>query len=138
MPVLDNPKWELAAQEVAKGKTQLEAIQTAGYAPHDSNASRLIGNDKVKSRIRELQEQAAMSISITLEGQIAKLEDLLNQAKALKQISAAVSAIDKQNELMGFKIQRVESKRVDVFESMSDEELRQYIYGYKELDSRQD
>jgi len=134
MPVLDNPKWELAAQEVAKGKTQLEAIETAGYAPHDSNASRLIGNDKVKSRIRELQEQAAMSISITLEGQIAKLEDLLNRAKELKQISAGVAAIDKQNELMGFKVQRVESKRVDEFENMSDEELRQYIYGKKELD----
>ena len=136
MPVLDNPKWELAAQEVAKGKTQLEAIQTAGYAPHDSNASRLIGNDKVKSRIRELQEQAAMSISITLEGQIAKLEDLLNRAKELKQISAGVAAIDKQNELMGFKIQRLESKRVDEFENMSDEELRQYVYGNIELDRK--
>ena len=135
MPVLDNPKWELAAQEVAKGKTQLEAIETAGYAPHDSNASRLIGNDKVKSRIRELQEQAAMSISITLEGQIAKLEDLLQQAKALKQIAAGVSAIDKQNELMGFKIQRVESKRVDAFENMTDDELRQYVYGNKELEN---
>jgi hypothetical protein len=88
----------------------------------------------VKLRIRELQEQAAISISITLEGQIAKLEDLLNQAKALKQIAAGVSAIDKQNELMGFKIQRVESKRVDEFANMSDEELRQYVYG-KELDS---
>ena len=135
MPVLDNPKWELAAQEVAKGKTQLEAIETAGYAPHDSNASSLIGNDKVKSRIRELQEQAAMSISITLEGQIAKLEDLLQQAKALKQIAAGVSAIDKQNELMGFKIQRVESKRVDAFENMTDDELRQYVYGNKELEN---
>jgi hypothetical protein len=135
MPVLDNPKWELAAQEVAKGKTQLEAIEAAGYASHDSNASRLIGNDRVKRRIRELQEQAAMSISITLEGQIAKLEDLLNQAKQLNQISAGVAAIDKQNELMGFKIQRVESKRVDEFASMSDEELRQYVYGDKELDS---
>ena len=31
---------------------------------------------------------------------------------------------------------RVESKRVDEFENMSDEELRQYIYGNKELDSR--
>ena len=49
MPVLDNPKWELAAQEVAKGRTQVEAIEAAGYAPHHSNASRLIGNDKVKS-----------------------------------------------------------------------------------------
>ena len=135
MPVLHNPKWELAAQEVAKGKTQLEAIEAAGYAPHNSNAARLIGNDKVKLRIRELQEQAAMETKITIEGQIAKLEDLLNQAKAVNQIAAGVSAIDKQNELMGFKVQRVESKRVDEFANMSDEELRQYVYGTKELDS---
>ena len=52
--------------------------------------------------------EASKTIAITLEGQIANLEDLLNQAKALKQIAAGVSAIDKQNELMGFKIQRVE------------------------------
>ena len=135
MPVLDNPKWELAAQEVAKGRTQLKAIEAAGYAPHDSNASRLIGNDRVKLRIRELQEQAAMSISITLEGQIAKLEDLLNQAKQLNQISAGVSAIDKQNELMGFKIQRVESKRVDAFAEMSDAELDAYLQGKASMDN---
>ena len=30
---------------------------------------------------------------------------------------------------------RVESKRVDAFENMTDEELRQYVYGKKELDS---
>ena len=37
--------------------------------------------------------------------------------------------------LAGLKIQRVESKRVDEFANMSDEELRQYVYGKKELDS---
>ena len=79
--------------------------------------------------------EASKTIAITLEGQIAKLEDLLQQAKALKQIAAGVSAIDKQNELMGFKIQRVENKNVDRFDSMSDEELRQYVYGNKELAS---
>ena len=78
--------------------------------------------------------EASKTIAITLEGQIAKLEDLLNQAKQHKQISAGVSAIDKQNELMGLKIQRVESKRVDEFANMSDEELRQYVYGNKESD----
>ena len=87
MPVLDNPKWELAAQEVAKGRTQLAALEAAGYAPHDSNAARLIGNDRVKLRIRELQEQAAMSVNITLQGQIEKLESLLEQAMLLKQIT---------------------------------------------------
>jgi len=67
--------------------------------------------------------EASKTIAITLEGQIAKLEDLLNQAKQHKKISAGVAAIDKQNELMGLKVQRVESKRVDVFANMSDEEL---------------
>jgi predicted house-cleaning NTP pyrophosphatase (Maf/HAM1 superfamily) len=75
-----------------------------------------------------------MSISITLEGQIAKLEVLLNQAKELKQISAGVSAIDKQNELMGLKVQRVESKRVDEFANMSDEELEAYVNGDRGLE----
>ena len=37
--------------------------------------------------------------------------------------------------VQGVKIQRVESKRVDEFANMSDEELRQYVYGKKELDS---
>jgi predicted house-cleaning NTP pyrophosphatase (Maf/HAM1 superfamily) len=74
------------------------------------------------------------TIAITLEGQIAKLEDLLNQAKQLKQISAGVSAIDKQNELMGLKIQRVENKRVDEFANMSDEELEAYVNGDRSLE----
>ena len=137
MPVLDNPKWELAAQEVAKGKTQLAAIEAAGYAPHDSNAARLIGNDRVKLRIRELQEQAAMSISITLEGQIAKLEEVLEQSRLLKQCSAAIAAIREQNELAGLRVQKIEHKAADQFDSMSDEELRQYVYGNKDIDPDQ-
>ena len=82
MSVLSNPKHELTAQELAKGKTQVEAIEAAGYSPHRSNASRLIANDNIKSRVQELQTEASKTIAITLEGQIAKLEDLLNQAKA--------------------------------------------------------
>ena len=134
MPVLDNPKHELTAQELARGRTQVEAIEAAGYSPHRSNASRLIANDSIKLRVSELQEQAAMSVNITLQGQIEKLESLLEQAMLLKQIAAGVSAIDKQNELMEYKIQRVESKRVDEFANMSDEELRQYVYGNRESD----
>jgi transposase len=36
--------------------------------------------------------------------------------------------IFRSGRLMGLKVQRVESKRVDAFENMSDEELRQYVY----------
>ena len=62
----------------------------------------------------------------------AKAGCRLKTFRRSNQISAGVSAIDKQNELMGFKIQRVESKRVDEFANMSDEELRQYVYGNRE------
>jgi phage terminase small subunit len=134
MSVLSNPKHELTAQELAKGKTQVEAIEAAGYSPHRSNASRLIANDSIKLRVSELQEQAAMSISITLEGQIAKLEQVVEQATTLKQGSAAIAAIREQNELMGLKIQRVESKRVDAFANMSDEELEAYVNGDRSLE----
>ena len=139
MSVLSNPKHELTAQELAKGATHREAYKAAGYQAStanslDANSSRLISSDKVKSRVQELQMEASKTIAITLEGQIAKLEDLLNQAKQLKQISAGVSAIDKQNELMGLKIQRVESKRVDAFANMSDEELEAYLNGDRGLE----
>src|SRR4249920_2534660 len=139
MSILSNPKHELTAQELAKGATHREAYKAAGYQASttnslDANSSRLISSDKVKSRVQELQMEASKTIAITLEGQIAKLEDLLNQAKQLKQISAGVSAIDKQNELMGLKVQRVESKRVDAFANMSDEELEAYVNGDRGLE----
>ena len=35
---------------------------------------------------------------------------------------------------LGKDARRVESKRVDEFANMSDEELRRYVYGTKELD----
>ena len=135
MSVLSNPKHELTAQELAKGKTQVEAIEAAGYSPHRSNASRLIANDNIKSRVQELQMEASKTIAITLEGQIAKLEDLLNQAKQLKQISAGVAAIDKQNELIGI---QDTARREQARGRVCEDERRgaeAYVYGNKELDS---
>ena len=82
MPVLSNPKHELTAQELSKGKTQVRAIEAAGYSPHRSNASRLIANDNIKSRVQELQVEASKTIAITLQGQIEKLERLLLQARS--------------------------------------------------------
>jgi hypothetical protein len=37
--------------------------------------------------------------------------------------------------LAGLRVQRIESKHVDQFDSMTDDELRQYVYGNKESDS---
>ena len=37
-------------------------------------------------------------------------------------------------QLAGLRVQRTELKTVDQFDSMSDDELRQYVYGNKEID----
>ena len=39
--------------------------------------------------------------------------------------------VREQSELAGLKITRSETKRVDDFAAMSDEELRAYVYGTK-------
>jgi len=53
MPVL-KPKWEKFAQELAKGVTELEAYEFAGYSPHDSNASVLARKPEIIGRVSEL------------------------------------------------------------------------------------
>jgi hypothetical protein len=65
-------------------------------------------------------------------GQLAKLQEVLEQSTTLKQCSAAIAAIREQNELAGLRVQKIEHKAVDQFDSMTDDELRQYVYGNKE------
>lgn len=62
---LDNARHERFAQELAKGASQVEAYRLAGYAPIEANASRLIRNDKVATRVAELKLAAAERTEIT-------------------------------------------------------------------------
>lgn len=60
MGVLRNPKHENFAQEVATGKTALEAYKLAGFKkPLDSNARRLRNTGPIRERVKELSLVAA-------------------------------------------------------------------------------
>lgn len=87
MPVLSNPKHERFAQELAKGRTQAEAYQTAGYAPSEQHASRLASNGKVAQRVAEIQERAAVRSEITIAGLTERLMRLADQGEALQDAS---------------------------------------------------
>ena len=54
MPVLPNAKWELFAQELAKGKTLEEAHGLAGYKANRSTAATLRQNPNISARVAEL------------------------------------------------------------------------------------
>ena len=60
MSVLRNPKHETFAQEIAVGKTALEAYTLAGFKrPRDSNARRLRNWPPVRERVKEISLAAA-------------------------------------------------------------------------------
>lgn len=63
---LDNPRHERFAQELAKGKSQIEAYESAGYKPNKSAASRLAEDVNVCERVAEIQERAAIRTEITV------------------------------------------------------------------------
>src|SRR5262245_23710360 len=57
MTILTNPRQELFAQQLAKGKSANEAYRLAGYRPCRQNAHRLSSNDAIQQRIAELKMQ---------------------------------------------------------------------------------
>lgn len=77
MPVLDNPRHEIFAREIAKGASQREAYRAAGYEGDerslDANAARLIADDRVAIRVQEIQANAAKRAEITIERTLLEL-----------------------------------------------------------------
>ena len=66
MPVLSNAKHERFAQELARGKSQTDAYEAAGYRGDRTHASRLATNDNIQRRLEELQNRAAIRTEITV------------------------------------------------------------------------
>lgn len=109
MPALDNPRHERFAQELAKGLSAVEAMQSAGYSPDRGNATRLTANDSIKARVTEIQERGALRAEVT----VASLTEMLladrELARGLGQPAAAVSAIEKIGKLHQLFVERTEN-----------------------------
>jgi hypothetical protein len=123
MPLLCNPRHEKFAQALAEGKSATEAYEVAGYTPNDGNAARMKGNDRVRERVAELQEQGAERSVVTLEALIAEAGDIQTKALAKGHYSAAVSALTVKAKLSGHWVDRGENKTSNVIYAISDREL---------------
>lgn len=112
MPALDNPRHERFAQELAKGKSQLEAYKEAGYKPSEQHACRLASSGKVAARVAEILERAALRTEITVASitesllRIAKKgEDLIEPAG----LSVARASLMDAAKLNGLVIDKVDA-----------------------------
>jgi hypothetical protein len=113
MPTLDNPKHEAFAQAVAKGSSNREAYKAAGYSTKsdtvtDVNASRLLADARVASRVRELQEASAEEAVVTAADLSAQLEAIRKKAEDANQFGAAVQAAMGRAKLHGLIIDKAQ------------------------------
>lgn len=93
---LKNARHERFAQELAKGKSQVDAFQLAGFsatgAAARANSSRLLTDANVSARVEELKSRAAEKTIVTIADIAQQLDEDRKFARELKQASAAVSA----------------------------------------------
>lgn len=124
MPVLANPKHELFAQELAKGKTADAAYVSAGYSPNRGNATTLKANQSILDRVEELLSGAAARAEVTVESLIAEAEQCRSAALEAGQFSAVIAAVKEKGILSGKRMERQEIRyKKESIYNFSDEEL---------------
>lgn len=93
----------------------------------DAASSRLFKNVKIKARLREFTEAAAMRVVVTRASLIQECEEIRALAVKDGQYSAAIAAVKEKGVLSGERVERTEFGRPGEFADMSDKELRQAL-----------
>src|SRR6516165_4563883 len=106
MPILENGRWELFAQALAKGETATKAYVLAGFKPSRTNAARLRSNERISARVLELQMAGAKSAEISVASLIEELEAARVKATSLNQLSAAVRATAEKAKISGLLVEK--------------------------------
>jgi hypothetical protein len=122
VPILENERHELFAQQLAQGKSASEAYVLAGFKPSRHNASRLRTKSNICARVREIQHASAKSAEITIASVCAELDDAISVARSKGQANAMVSAASLRARLAGLMVERVEVGQPGDFEDCSTKE----------------
>lgn len=121
---LKNARHERFAQELAKGKSQVDAYAAAGYKPDRGAATRLSAKVSVAERARELKARAAERTVITVENLTERLLAIAAKGENKEDaplLSVARAAIMDAAKLNGLIIDR--SKFGIDLSGLSDEDL---------------
>lgn len=122
MTILSNPRHERFAQELAKGKSQVEAYETAGFKNGQKNAHRLGSDEGILRRVAEIQseraemdreatKQATEALAIDKQWVMARLIDNATTAASLEDFGPSNKALELLGKELGMFIDR---KSIDV------------------------
>jgi hypothetical protein len=127
MPTLQNSRREKFAQELAAGHSAVEAYKRAGYKPNYGNCIRLKVNESISARVLELQHRGAVRAEVTVASLVQELDEARTTALRLGQASAAVAATMGKAKVTGQIIDRAEVGKPGEFDSMTENELLEFI-----------
>ena len=124
MAPLRNPKHEAFVHNYLKCGDATEAFELTGYTRDSANAHRLLKRPQVQARLRELQDEIAATVPLTIEKLIGELEEARIAAGSKNQFAAAIKAILGKAQLAGLLVDRskVEVTNTDPFAGMEDPE----------------
>lgn len=106
----NDAKLEVFAQELAKGRSAVEAAKAAGYTGSSlvSNAKRRAQLPSVKARVAQLRREASANTVVTLEKLIDNAEEARLLAMGLEEPSSANQCIQTMAKLKGLWRDRAE------------------------------
>lgn len=76
MPILQNERWELFANLLARGKAQYSSYKEAGFKPNSKSAAALAAKPEIQNRVRELQELVIAETTLSINRVVAELEKI--------------------------------------------------------------
>ena len=85
------------------------------------------GNESITARVLELQHRGAARAEVTVASLVHELDEARTEALRLGQASAAVAATMGKAKITGQIVDRTEIGRPGEFDSMTEDELREYI-----------
>ena len=128
MPILKRVRWEIFAQEIAKGSSDKEAYLAAGYSDKFAreNSSRLKRNEMIKARVVELQKETASKYLLTKQDMLIALGKIVRDGGSNRD---KVSAVRQASKMQGFESDKLDVNINGNVKEMSDSELEEILRG---------
>jgi hypothetical protein len=128
MSACKTERQERFAHFIAKGMSQIDAYEAAGYRRDGKAASRAARRPGVATRVRELRHRASSRAQVSLASLLEKAEDARVLAMQNNQPGVAIMAIKEIGILSGLRVEKRDTS-IRPIEQLSDDELTMIARG---------
>lgn len=126
MPILADPRQEAFCLNLVKGMGVTDAHEAAGYKRNSGNAARLKAEQRIQSRLTELQERAAEHAVLTRADILNGLASNARNAEKAGQFAASNQALQLYGKELGMFVDR-RMNFDKTLDTLTEAEIRQLL-----------